>query len=676
MKTKRRRKSTFFSINPLHLPRMVIRPFRNRVQNFLEALLLSGTLGRLGVAAFVIAVVSFLMGLLGYLAALGSEQAFSNPFEGVWWAFLRLSDPGYLGDDDGYLLRMVSTVVTVAGYVLFMGVLVAILTQGLNEKIRRLEMGLTPISANKHVILLGWNNRTPWMVGKFLISEGRVGRFLRRVGARRLKLVLLVEEVSPRHSLELKNFIGPDWKSNRVVLRSGTPLRLDHLMRVDYLRSSAILLPALDRSSEDAVSRSDDATVKAVLSIDHSLRLSEEKLPPPLLVAELYDARKITTVLQCYQGPIEVVASDEVISRMVAQMTRHPYISDIYRELLSMGAGNELYIRDVKPGQIGKSFWGFAQKAASALVIGVTRESERRITPLLNPPADYCFSREDKIVYIADHWGDLDTLNDAAIKPWPEPGESLEKLKRDDEKLLVLGWSRRMPDLLEEYESYLNQRFDITIASRMPVETRQQQIDAHGSTLQRTKVVHKLIDYTIPENLAALNPESFDTVVCLSSEGSSSDEDADARTLVAHTILQAQLAQSSRKPRVILELLDELNVGLISGSGCEYLLTPHVLGFMLVEVSLRRELNAVFQELFNSGDTEITFRDFERYGLAVGDSIAFHQVQRLSRDYNEIALGIFKTAKANQTTSGKHINPDRNKMWTLENNDKFIVLRR
>lgn len=654
---------------------MVIRPFRNRVQNFLEALLLSGTMGRLGVAAFLIAAVAFFMGLLGYLAAMGSEQAFSNPFEGVWWAFLRLSDPGYLGDDDGYLLRIISTVVTVAGYVLFMGVLVAILTQGLNEKIRRLEMGLTPISANKHIIVLGWNNRTPWMVGKFLISEGRVGRFLRRVGARRLKLVLLVEEVSPRHSLELKNFIGPEWKSNRVVLRSGSPLRLDHLMRVDYLRSSSILLPALDRSSQDAVSRSDDATVKTILSIDHSLRLSDEKLPPPLLVAELYDARKISTVLQCYHGPIEVVASDEVISRMVAQMTRHPYISDIYRELLSMGAGNELFIRDVKPVLIGESFWAFAQRVSSALVIGVTHENERRITPILNPPADYCFTREDKIVYIAENWGSLDSMGDATANTWPKPGAALERLKRDDHKLLILGWSRRIPALLDEYESYLNQSFDITIASRMSVEIREQQIDAYGATLRRTKVHHQLMDYTIPENLAALSPDSFDTVVCLSSEGSHSDEDADARTLVAHTILQVQVAQSSRKPRILLELLDELNVGLISGSGCEYLLTPHVLGFMLVEVSLRRELNSVFQELFNSGDTEITFRDFERYDLADGDAITFQQVQRLSRANNEIALGIFKASEANEFNGGKHINPDRKKKWKLESNDKFIVLR-
>jgi hypothetical protein len=101
--------------NPLKLPRMVLNPFRNRVQFVVERLLLSGTVARLAVAAAVIGMVAVCMGLLGFLVAANTEQAFGNPAEAVWWAFLRLSDPGYLGDDEGLGLRAVSTVVTVAG---------------------------------------------------------------------------------------------------------------------------------------------------------------------------------------------------------------------------------------------------------------------------------------------------------------------------------------------------------------------------------------------------------------------------------------------------------------------------------------------------------------------------------------------------------------------------------
>lgn len=658
---------------------MVFSPFRNRVQFVLESILLSGTLGRLFVAAVAVFLIACLAGLFGFIVAHGSEQAFDDPPEAIWWAFLRLTDPGYLGDDSGAFLRVVSTVVTIAGYVLFMGVLVAILTQGLNERIRKLEMGLTPISANKHIILLGWSNRTPWIVQKFLVSEGRVNRFLQRLGVRRLKLVLLVEEVSAKHSAELRNYTGRDWASSQVILRSGSPLRLDHLMRVDYLRAGVILLPAHELRTEQGVTRSDDATLKTILSIAHSLKLSNLQLPPPLLVAELYDARKMPIALRSYQGPIELVAGDEVISRMIAQMTRHPHIGAVYRELLSTGFGNEVFVRDCGNALTGKGFWHFASLAERALVIGVTRMKAGRIVPFLNPPAEFTFEKGDKIVYIAKDWGDLDAIGEGetenTVTSWPESGEALTRPPREDHKLLILGWSRRIPALLEEYESCTNQRFEITLVSRYPINLREEAIRDYGVHLHKTKVHQKLADYTLPECMEALNPSDFHTVICLSSESSSSDEDADARTLIAFTILKNLLETETKPPRILLELLDELNVSLIHSEVCEHLLSTHILGYMLVEISLRREINAVFQELFNSSDTEILFRDFARYGLKVGETTTFETAQKLAHQHNEIALGIFKAAEVNSLTEGNHLNPDRQQIHTLEADDKWIVLR-
>ena len=60
--------------------------------------------------------------------------------------------------------RTVSTVVTVLGYVLFLGLLIAILTQWLNETIAKLEAGVTPIALSDHVVILGWTHRVPTIV--------------------------------------------------------------------------------------------------------------------------------------------------------------------------------------------------------------------------------------------------------------------------------------------------------------------------------------------------------------------------------------------------------------------------------------------------------------------------------------------------------------------------------
>jgi len=664
------------SLNPLQFPRMVINPFRNRVQFLVETVLLSGTLGRLFLAAALIFGVALITGLFGYLVAMGTEQSFSNPWDAVWWAFLRLSDPGYLGDDVGFSLRVVSTVVTIAGYVLFLGVLVAILTQGLNEKIRKLEMGLAPISAQRHILLLGWTNRTPWMVRDFIASEGRVRRFLRRIGARRLKLVLMVEEVRPWQSAELRTFLGPEWKRSRVILRSGTPLRLDHLMRVDFLRASAIVLPARDRGNTVSAAQADNATVKTILSVSHSLYFSNSNLPPPLLVAELYDSRKIPTALHSYQGPIEVVAGDEVLSRMIAQLTRNPQLGFTYRELLSQGVGSEIFIRDCPASMMGRDFWEVAQTACESVWLGVARLTMKGVEPILNPPAGFRIEEGDKLVSLARNWEQSMVTGKGGGSGWPNPSKGLKRRKRGVHNVLILGWSRRIPALIDEYESYTNQQFDLTIAGRLPIESREEEIRQYGVEVEGARLKHVVADYTIPDRLRALRPENFDSIIFLSSDLTESDEEADACNLVAYTILKRERSGHDKPPRYLLELLDELNVSLIDPQDSEYILSPHVLSHMLAQVSMRRELNAIYHELFNSSETEILFRDFQRYNLDEGRKFTFSAIERSAREHGEIALGVFKAGERTSPHGGVTLNPEKNSQWELEAEDQLIVLRK
>ena len=110
---------------------------KNRLQFQVERLLLRGPFYRVLVIAMAIALVALSAGLFVTV----TTTQFDSRGSAIWWAFLRLTDPGYLGDDQGTLLRFVSTVVTILGYVLFMGSLIAIMTQWLHSTITRLEKG-------------------------------------------------------------------------------------------------------------------------------------------------------------------------------------------------------------------------------------------------------------------------------------------------------------------------------------------------------------------------------------------------------------------------------------------------------------------------------------------------------------------------------------------------------
>src|SRR5690606_22221462 len=148
---------------------------------------------------------------------------------------LRLSDPGYLGDDQGVAKRLVSTAVTVLGYVVFLGALVAILTQWLNETLRNLESGYTPVAVDDHVLIVGMTSRTATILAEMRHATGRVRRFLDLHDAKTLRLVLLAPEVNPGLRFDLRDKLGSLWSDRGIILRSGNPLRMEHLRRVDFL---------------------------------------------------------------------------------------------------------------------------------------------------------------------------------------------------------------------------------------------------------------------------------------------------------------------------------------------------------------------------------------------------------------------------------------------------------
>lgn len=204
--------------------------------------------------------------------------------------------------------------------------------------------------------------------------------------------------------------------------------------------------------------------------------------------------------------------------------------------------------------------------------------------------------------------------------------------------------------------------------------------------MSRMRVRQAEVDYTVPERLAALEPMGFETMLVLASEVATSDEDADARSLVAHAVVRDLPGREvsgqggGRRPRVIIELLDERNVALVTPEECEQLVSSKILGHILVQVALRRELNAVCQELFNSGETEIGFRAPADYGAGVGGEggaggdLTFAALQ--VRAVGDGLLGVFKLKELGTPTNGVHLNPARASRWRFGAVDRLIVLSR
>jgi ion channel POLLUX/CASTOR len=646
----------------------MLQHLKNRCKFRLERIILRGAHYRLLVMAAAIGLVAAAGGILVWKG----DQGFSSSGEAIWWAFLRLTDPGYLGDDEGVFRRIVSTVVTVLGYVLFMGALIAIMTQWLSQTISKLESGLTPIAQRGHILILGWTNRTPSIVEQLVRSEEGVPRFLRRRGTRNLRIVILAEEVTAELLQELRQKLGEEWNPNQIILRSGNPLHMEHLHRVDFQNAAAIILPGADFALGGA-EFNDTRMVKTLLSISHHTR-AEGESELPALVAEIFDPRKVLVGASAYGGPVEVLASNAFISRLIAQTVRHPGLSYVYSEILTQGDGNELYIRPCSEF-CGARLQDLSEGFAEGILLGAVRPHGSSFTSLMNPPGDFILEENDRLVVLAESSAAASPAKDhtPSVTEMPRrPGTNVSPTKH--RRVLILGWNHKVPALLDEFSGYGAERFDIDVLSSVPISDREEDLKDFDLDLQQLELRHLRGDFTIPTVLRKLHPEAYDNVVLLSSDRLDSGEASDARSVMGYLLLREILAEHpTGTTHTVIELMDEANLSLFEHRRAEILVSPLILSHMLGQVAVRRELRAVFDEIFGPDGAEIYFRPAADYG-AVDVELSFGDLQHRAAAHGEIALGVRIDAQGRIPGGGVSLNPDRSRSWRLSAEDEVVVL--
>ncbi len=650
------------------MKKTAILPFRvvDRVKFIVERQLVKGA----GFQLLVVGIFIGLISLIGGLLVVPQGGDFDDPGSAVWWAFLRLTDPGYLGDDVGTWQRFVSTLLTISGYVVFMGTLVAILTRWLIAKMAELERGLTPVTLKAHVVVLGWTSQTLPLLSELLGSSGRMRRFLEKHDTQKLNLVVLSEEASAEQVHELRNEPGIGRRARQVILRSGSAIQPDALHRVACLDAAAVIVPSAVYEAGSLIT-SDVETVKALLSIAAQAR--QYQAPLPFVVAEIQDVRKLPVVERAYPGPIEVVAGNATISRLMVQNVMHPGLSEIYNELLTAGEGNEIYVRGGET-VAGLSLGELAAERPNVIILGLLRSSEQGWDIRLAAPSDTRIEAEDRVVMMARDYSETDANPKAEALPRINRGEAKRSVRGEGlegHRVLLLGWNRRVPSLMAEFASYGSGQPVLDIVSAVPVSEREQALSRYAKGKLLDAYSHIEADYMVEDELRLINPASYDTIILLSSDRLASGEEADARTMVGYLQLEDILAESPGRPQLIMELSDPDNRQLLYGHQSEVLISPMILSHILAQVALRRELRAVLDELFTVGGGEIRFSNPDDYPLPA--SADFHVLEKVLAAEGEVALGVFR---ATADARGRHLllNPPRRQYLELQPGDRLVVL--
>jgi hypothetical protein len=588
--------------------------------------------------AFMAALV-LLVSILGGLAAWAFSGQFDNPLGAIWWSFLRLTDPGYLGDDEGVALRIISTVVTVLGYVLFMGSLIAILTQWLRDTLVRFEQGLSSISMRGHIVVLGWTNRTPEIVRQLLAARGRLSRFLAAHDQRRLRIVVVAEEVDAERRLRLVNFIGPVRGRGQVFLRRGSPAILGDLSRFDLGRASVIVVPG-DEYRHGGAEASDAHVVKALLNLRHFFAAASV-VDQPRVVAEVIDPEKESAASHAYDGPIAVIPGDAVIARILARCLFDRRLAPVLLELLTHNEGCSPFVREM-PEFAGRHPLEIRTQTDQAVVIGALEGVGSHAVARLNPGREHRLGSGDQVVFIARTYDDCMATGEQALgEPRQAPGDgSADGVRR----VLVLGWNAHLGQVFEDLLATGFGSLQVTLLSRVTAARRAAWFAGRELPTDRLLIEHLEADILASGTLESLELTAYDTIMIVATSHRENAEESDARVLTAYELLKAERAvqcpDPGNRPGVLLELSHPASADYGAESGDVVLTRPRLLGFLQSHVALRPGLDAVFDELFlPTRGGGIALRDGPRSGV---DS--YGELVRSCRQPGDIALGILLCA--------------------------------
>lgn len=573
----------------------------------------------------VVVVVALSVGG-GVLVHLLQPQAHESTPDAVWWAFLRLTDPGYLGDDQGLAPRLISTALTVAGYVVFLGALVAIMTNALNRLMAFLASGRSGIYEQDHLVIIGWNQRLHALIEELVNSSER-----NWLSPGSKAVAVLAEPFDPEMRRDLMQRLDPAVRERcRILVRSGDPLEAESLRRVDVAHARAVILLAEEGLGAAERRAGDILAAKVLLGIaEHCAEFGTS----PDIVVETSSAAN-APLLRSVAGPgrLELVTSDDFLGRLFSQTVRFPGLSRVHRRLLTDSYVDAIVLRPAESlGAVGKSVGELVGRLEEGAPMGAFRKEDEH-ADLLGP--DYRLKQGDLLVLArpANPSARSTLLEASGLLPEWRPAPVSAKPR----KVLCVGQSPFLAALLQELASHPREPYELLLLweqSSPREEARLRRLEQSAANLRLEFGIGDLVD---PQEVRRLAPERYDSIVLLADQAKEATL-SDAETILAYTLLDRYLRDKDVEPAFTLELNVEDNRPLIRGRDVDVIMSAELVSHFLAQVAIDEKLAWTYEELFTEEGSELRLRGLSDFS---GEALTFGACQRACLARDVLVLGI------------------------------------
>lgn len=561
-----------------------------------------------------------------------------------------------LGGDVGPPVYVATSVLLALVALLFVSALVSLITTGLSLRLMELRQGRSVVLEERHTVLLGWSDQVFPVVTELVTANAN---------RRRAAVAVLADKDKVDMEAEIADHIG-DTRTTRIICRSGPTTDPTALTRVSPGSAKSVLVLPPGGQGGDA------HVVKTLLALDAAGHPSGGRV----VVAAVRDPRHHQAATLAAGRHGHVLSIDDIVARLIVQTSRQPGLSLVYQELLDF-AGDEFYVVPT-PTLTGRTFGEALGAFATSSVVGLVRADGGLV---LNPRPDAPIGAGDQLVVITeddDTAVPVDTLapvdEDAIVTARPRTPRP--------ERLLLLGWNRRAPLIIEQLDQYVSPGSTLDVVALDDATT----IHPAGRAARGTdgepghlRVSFHGGDVTEQRTLARLDVPSYDSVMVIGDESrpTEGDMETDDRTLVTLLHLRAIEEAARSELSVITEMSDDRNRLLAPvRQGADFIVSGRLISLLMAQISENRHMAGLFDELFSADGSEIYLRPATDYVLADRE-VGFATVVESARRRHECAIGYRLRAEASTSPAhGVRVNPDKRETVRFTAGDCVIVVAR
>ncbi|MBC6399731.1 MAG: NAD-binding protein [Ekhidna sp.] len=627
--------------------------FTDKLKYKFDNFVSQGTISMIKGLGVITLIVITLFG--GFLLALGlhpdHEDNF-NIFESVWVNLTHALDPGVLGNhDENWPFRIFMLLTTVLGLVII-STLIGLVSNGILTKLEVLRKGRSFVIEEGHVLILGWSSKIFTIIPELVEANENQKKGV---------IVILADMDKVVMEDEIKDKVGGTGNT-QVICRTGNPIDVHDLQIANPFETKAIVI--LDKENEN----SDSQIIKTIVAIVTNPNRREA---PYHITAEIEDKKNFDVAKMVGKDEVELILSDEIISKIMVQTSRQSGLSVVYQDLMDFD-GDEIYFEFASSLE-GKTFREILFAYEDSAIMGI-QYADGHVD--INPSMDTVFSKNDKVIGITE---DDDTLlpnaaPDTDIKAHESKIVYTESEPMEAEEILIVGWNNRARYIVSELDNYVPKESTVKIVSKF--EDAGKTIKKLNKNVENITISFEVQDTTDRETLESMHLENYDYIILLSYQNYFPIQEADAQSLITLLHLRNFTEVNGSKYKIVSEMLDIRNRQLADiTSADDFIVSDKLISLLMSQVAEEKDLMRVFEDLFDAEGSEIYIKPAKEY-VQVGQSMNFYTVLESAARKNEVAIGYRNIARAKDAKNqyGVVLNPKKSELFTLEENDMVIVL--